>query len=201
MASNFLFPSSDDVWTTLANPTPTRRFPKAQETSPSASNPGHDPEDSLFERLTSGSKAGVAMAIVIGVVVVIILSAWFCCNCCGLRKRRNPPHNNPRVTNVMPLHTMQNRVPPVPVATHPPGEAPPPAYEEVVRPQHPRVMTDVPHTREEDAGVISDGKTPLSEIPFEDVVLDHASSQSSSSRTFEQNHHGFGGDTRGHTNS
>lgn len=217
MADDYAFP--DDILSSLI-PSATALFPIAQETTPPSPSPDPDSgDDDLFEQLATGTKAGVAMAIVIGIVLIIILSAWFCCNCCGYRKRK-VIHNNPRVTSVLPLHTMQTQTqaPPAPVAQvvgtqprelphphphlHPHSDAPP-AYEEVVRPQpqQHRITTDLPHTSEEDSGVVADGKTPLSEIPFEDVVLDHASSQSSSSRTFEQTHHGLGGDTRGHTNS
>jgi hypothetical protein len=49
-------------------------------------------------------------------------------------------------------------------------------------------------------GIVADGKTPLSEMTFEDVVLDRSNGEGSS-RTFEQQHFGLGGDTRGHTNS
>jgi hypothetical protein len=55
----------------------------------------------------------------------------------------------------------------------------------------------------EDA-VVADGKTPLSEIPFEDVMLEQSSSSSSTSsanQAFETVHHNGIGDTRGHTNS
>ena len=56
----------------------------------------------------------------------------------------------------------------------------------------------------EEDGVVADGKTPLSEIPFEDVVLDPPSSSSSTSsanQAFAAMHHDGMGDTRGHTNS
>jgi len=84
----------------------------------------------------------------------------------------------------------------------------------VVPPQHQTlaggiapVRTSVPPG--EEFNVVADGKTPLSEIPFEDVDLGTALTQPSSSssasgsgsRTFEETHHTGIGDTRGHTNS
>jgi len=102
------------------------------------------------------------------------------------------------------MHTMQNRGVREATATGRPDGDAPPSYEEVVPPQHRRLAGGIPNTNttsEEDDAVVSDGKTPLSEIPFEDVVLDHVSSHGSGSRTFDQMHHGAGGDTRGHTNS
>jgi hypothetical protein len=89
------------------------------------------------------------------------------------------------------------------------GDLPPPQYAEVVPPQHQTIAGGITHVREEEEGVISDGKTPLSEIPFEDVVLDQpvsagsgsGSGSPSSAREFAMRHHGLGGDTRGHTNS
>ena len=83
-------------------------------------------------------------------------------------------------------------------------------YAEVAPPEHQTVaggMRDANELRriEEEAAVVSDGKTPLSEIPFEDVVLERQVSESessgSSNRGFETRHHGMGGDTRGHTNT
>jgi hypothetical protein len=89
------------------------------------------------------------------------------------------------------------------------GDPPPPQYEETAPHQHQTIAGGITHVREEEEGVISDGKTPLSEIPFEDVVLDHpvsagsasGSGSPSSAREFAMRHHGLGGDTRGHTNS
>jgi len=102
------------------------------------------------------------------------------------------------------MHTIQDGRVEEAVATGSHGGDAPPSYEEVVAPQHRRLAGGIPNintTSEDDDAVVSDGKTPLSEIPFEDVMLDHVSSQSSGSRTFEQMHHGAGGDTRGHTNT
>ncbi len=84
-------------------------------------------------------------------------------------------------------------------------EAPPPRYEEVVPSQHQTIAGGIAHVRDDDErnvadGIVADGKTPLSEIAFEDVVLDRSNGEGSS-RTFEAQHFGLGGDTRGHTNS
>jgi hypothetical protein len=76
-----------------------------------------------------------------------------------------------------------------------------------VPPQHQTVEGGITHVRDEEEGVISDGKTPLSEIPFEDVRLEEvesssgSGSSSSANATFGERHHAMGGDTRGHTNS
>ena len=56
--------------------------------------------------------------------------------------------------------------------------------------------------RQEEEGVISDGKTPLSTLSLEDVVLDTRMNAGGSSRDFERRHHGARiGNTTGHTNS
>ena len=81
-----------------------------------------------------------------------------------------------------------------------PGGGPPPRYEEAVPPQHQRIAGGLESVRDEEEGIISDGKTPLSEIPFEDVVLTHVGSEGSGSG-IEESHRRFGGDTRGHTYS
>ena len=83
-------------------------------------------------------------------------------------------------------------------------------YAEVAPPEHQTVAGGIRDANEvqrveDESAVVSDGKTPLSEIPFEDVVLERHASESessgSSSRGFEQRHHGIGGDTTGHTNT
>lgn len=76
----------------------------------------------------------------------------------------------------------------------------PPLYAEVAPPQHTTISGGITHVREEEEGIISDGKTPLSEIPFEDVILDHSPSEGSA-RNFGDRHLRLGGDTTGHTNS
>jgi hypothetical protein len=87
------------------------------------------------------------------------------------------------------------------------GDAAPPRYEEVVPAAHLRVavgMVRMPHDGEDEEGMVADGKTPLSEIPFEDVVLEPSSSSSSTSsanRSFATMHHNGNGDTTGHTNT
>ena len=106
----------------------------------------------------------------------------------------------------IPLHTVRNRAADGDgTAAGRGGDAPPPRYEEVVPAQHQRLAGGIAHVRpnDEEEGVISDGKTPLSEIPFEDVVLDQGSSSSGSSpsHAFASTHHLGGGDTTGHTNT
>ncbi|KAH7407617.1 hypothetical protein BKA64DRAFT_706026 [Cadophora sp. MPI-SDFR-AT-0126] len=162
--------------------------------------PGNDTKDNFFERLESGTKAAVGVAITVGVIIIVALSVWYCCGCCGLRARRRKRREGMRAPDI-------NSQRPVPLNAMASGQAPPPAgdappqYEEAVPPQHQHIAGGARHMRqEEDDAVISDGKTPLSEIPFEDVVLDHSPSEGSS-RSFSERHHGLGGDTRGHTNT
>jgi hypothetical protein len=155
--------------------------------------------DNAWERMGNGVHAGVIIAIVIGIVAVAVFSIRFCC---GKGKWKESSENG-----VLPLHAVQrNRS-----IRNPPsesqqqivgGDAPPPRYEEVVPPQHQRLAGGISHNREEEeAGMVADGKTPLSEIPFEDVVLDHVQSESSSSQSFSMRYHTGVGDTTGHTNS
>lgn len=105
-------------------------------------------------------------------------------------------------------------------------DVPPPQYEEHVPPAHQRLaggmarrgdqMQIQPMVEEDDGmGVVADGKTPLSEIPFEDVVLtptngSQASGSASPSpsgseggRDFGERHAmgNGGGNTYGHTNA
>lgn len=102
-------------------------------------------------------------------------------------------------------------------------DVPPPQYEEHVPPAHQRLAGGMPRRgdqiqpmpeEEEGMGMVADGKTPLSEIPFEDVVLtptnrSQASGSASSSgssgggRDFGERHamDNGGGNTFGHTNA
>ncbi|KAL2073299.1 hypothetical protein VTL71DRAFT_10623 [Oculimacula yallundae] len=159
-----------------------------------------DDDDGIWDGLKNGTKAGVGMAITIGVLIIVAISVWYCCGCCGLRARRRKRRDGQRAPDTSTQH-------PVPLNTMSSGPAPPPqndappTYEEVVPPQHQHIAGGARHIRnDEEEGVVADGKTPLSEIPFEDVVLDHSPSEGSS-RSFGERHHGLGGDTRGHTNT
>ncbi|KAK0107238.1 hypothetical protein ONS95_003940 [Cadophora gregata] len=186
------------VLNTMTSYTPSPLGPASSPT-PSGYPGSDDGNDSLFERLENGTKAAVGVAITIGVIVIVALSVWYCCGCCGLRARRRKRREGSRAQDI-------SSQPPVPLNTMSPSHAPPagdapPQYEEAVPPQHQHIAGGARHVRqEEDDAVISDGKTPLSEIPFEDVVLDHSPSEGSS-RSFSERHHGLGGDTRGHTNT
>ena len=198
-------------------PTTQKWHHKAKETETSTPTYGSPPSTSpitpdasasaesqmLWDKVTHGAKVAIVLAAILGVIFVIVFSMWFCCNCCGLRKKRRAQERAAE-NGVLPMHTMQDRgVDEAATTGRPDGDAPP-SYEEVVPPQHRRLAGGIPNTSttsEEDDAMVSDGKTPLSEIPFEDVVLDHVSSQSSGNRTFDQMHHGAGGDTRGHTNT
>lgn len=148
-----------------------------------------------WNNMGHGLKSGVIVATVIGLVLVFLLSIWFCCGGGKARWRRKASSNED--AGVLPLHTVPREDQP-----HNIGDAPPPRYEEVVPSQHQRLAGGISHTRDdEEAGMVADGKTPLSEIPFEDVVLEHTISESSSSQSFSTRHHNGIGDTRGHTNS
>jgi hypothetical protein len=163
----------------------------------------------FWNNLEEGAKIGVLLVVVIGVLCIVLFSMWYCCGCCGGRccgkKRRRTP--NPSVERGdLPLHTIQRsgegeRAQRNTIG----GDLPPPRYEETVPPQHQTVEGGITHVRDEEEGVISDGKTPLSEIPFEDVRLDQVESASGSSSSanaaFGERHHAMGGDTTGHTNS
>ena len=61
------------------------------------------------------------------------------------------------------------------------AEAAPPKYEEVAPPQHQSIAgrISVDSREQEESGMVADGKTPLSEIPFEDVMLNYVHSGSS----------------------
>jgi hypothetical protein len=135
-----------------------------------------------------------------------------------VRRRRAQAQLNGVEPGSLPLYTLHPRpnaavpvgrglggVPGAP-GTRVPGPDAPPSYEEVV-PPHLSLATGPPRVvlapGPED-GVVADGKTPLSEIPFEDVMLEPSSSSSSSgsaNQAFEAVHHNGIGDTRGHTNS
>ena len=180
-------------------------------TSTSFPSTSYSPDTPHFWDYWHGSQIAIVAVIIICVLAIVLLSMWCCCGCfrggrhCG--KRRQLPTGE------------QNRD--VPLGTIPPerrgradarevhDDPPPPMYAETAPPQHQTIAGGITHIREEDEGVISDGKTPLSEIPFEDVVLDHhesggsgsGSGSPSSAREFTMRHHGLGGDTRGHTNS
>ncbi|KAG9237574.1 hypothetical protein BJ875DRAFT_142518 [Amylocarpus encephaloides] len=175
-----------------------------------------EPDDkSTWEEMSGGLKAIVAISILIGVVMIIVFSAWFCCGCCGIRNKRrgmapknsrrglgsNQSHQTPAPTHGggLPLQNIQQ---PALQRQHTPqmiptGDVPPPSYEQSLPSRHSPFA--IVNPRDEEDGVISDGKTPLSEIPFEDVNLEHSRTGTSSSQTFEQRHHGFGDTTGGHT--
>ncbi|KUJ11853.1 uncharacterized protein LY89DRAFT_738498 [Mollisia scopiformis] len=200
-------PSSTYSRTSTSYPTTTHTNPSTTD-FPNTFNNGKN----FWDKMAVGAKAGAIVAIVLVILIIVFASVWFCCGCCGLRQRnarrneiRHPRpdtdtvplqdrQQQPTTTNMMMMNRMAS------TATRG-GEAPPPLYAEVTPPQHTTIAGGITHVREEEEGIISDGKTPLSEIPFEDVVLDHSPSESSSSRNFGHSHLGLGGDTTGHTNS
>jgi hypothetical protein len=163
----------------------------------------------FWNNLEHGAKIGIVLTVVVGIVCVVLFSMWFCCGCCGGRccgkRRRTPAASAER--GDLPLHTLQRSGEGGRVEGQNIGDLPPPRYEEAVPPQHQTVEGGITHVRDEEEGVISDGKTPLSEIPFEDVRLEEvesssgSGSSSSANATFGERHHAMGGDTRGHTNS
>lgn len=208
----FPTPVSDSV-TTITVPvyhpeySPTRIY-RTKETATPGSMPSDD-QQALWNRLSPGIQAVIGVIATVCVLIIVLFSVWFCCGCCGLRnKRRGMAPNTPRGVapnprpelhgNVMPLHAINNRAPQTGFNEMPAVEASPPAYEESVPPRHQRIAGGVSTTSEEDEGIISDGKTPLSEIPFEDVRLDQIRSGSSSSQNFEQRHHELGAEQRHH---
>lgn len=197
----------------IPNPTQAQETPAAAQVS---AEPSIMVSQVAWDKFTHGAKGAIVMCAVLGVLIIVVASVWFCCGCCGLRKRRRRDGNanrdpntntNTNTNGALPLRTMPNGG----QATQPQdGGDMPPAYDEVVPPLHQRIAggnTRMIERSEEDDAVVSDGKTPLSEIPFEDVVLEDVSSTSSSAgsgsniRHFEQTHHAMGGDTTGHTNT
>lgn len=159
---------------------------------------------SPWEKLRQPVQSAVIVIVVLGVCATVGISVWFCCG--GKRKWKKTTNSAGRHdAGRLPLHTVHRR------SVHEPigavqvagGEAPPPRYELVVPPQHQRLAGGVSHVRDEaEDGMVADGKTPLSEIPFEDIMLDHHSTAgSSSSQSFPTRHHAGRGDTTGHTNS
>ncbi len=172
-------------------------------------------DNNSWDNLGHGKQALVAIVILLGVVAIVSLSAWYCCGCCGLRARRqkrlearqrefSPANGAIPLGNVPPRMSAGTRAIAALPRFGPRPDAPPPRYEEVVPPQHQTLAGGVTHVRAEEEnvadGIVADGKTPMSEIAFEDVVLDRSNGEGSS-RTFEAQHFGLGGDTRGHTNS
>jgi hypothetical protein len=214
--------STGSEWTTSTYATSSSALDRAQASaSATVSSPGAGPSGivggpfdhkHIWEELASGAKIGIVLVVVIGVIGIALFAMWFCCGCCGGRccgKRRRSPQGleNRGDLPLSPIHGAERRGRQDDRGVD--GDLPPPQYAEAVPPQHQTIAGGITHVREEEEGVISDGKTPLSEIPFEDVVLDHpvsagsgsGSGSPSSAREFAMRHHGMGGDTRGHTNS
>jgi hypothetical protein len=156
--------------------------------------------------MASGTHVGVIASIIVGIFLIIFFSFWFCC---GGRAWWSRKHEAQRAdARGLPLYTIQNgrSAQPGVHRVEDGGADAPPIYAEVAPPEHQSVMRGTNEVRvEEEDAVVSDGKTPLSEIPFEDVVLERepseSESSSSASRAFHQRHHGMGGDTTGHTNT
>lgn len=153
-----------------------------------------------------GTHIGVIVSIIIGIIFIVFFSFWFCC---GGRAWWSKHHGSHRTdAGELPLYAVRGgRNTQAGVNRAEDGIDAPPTYAEVAPPEHQTVAGGMRNEveRQEEEAVVSDGKTPLSEIPFEDVVLERnpseSESSSSASRDFEQRHHGMGGDTRGHTNT
>jgi hypothetical protein len=138
-------------------------------------------------------------------MIATLFSYWFCCGgrAFWAKKKRRVTNSVPsRETNAQANEDGQQMRE---VEAH--GDAPP-MYEESVPLQHHTLAGGMAGVRnEEEDGMIADGKMPLSEIPFEDVVVgeSHTSISSSSSfsnsRQFAAIHHNGIGNTYGHTNS
>lgn len=168
-----------------------------------AAGPTQSPEPNPWNHMGVTTHHAIIASGIIGLVVAVGLLFWFLCY--RRRRAQAPPSGSP--PGMLPLYNLH---------AHPgqatgtgrrvPGADAPPSYEEVV-PPHLRVATGPPrvfHAAEGDDGVVADGKMPLSEIPFEDIVLEPSSSSSSASsanQNFESVHHNGIGDTRGHTNT
>jgi hypothetical protein len=190
-------------------PSPTRSLSQYKESGTSFPDDDSGSDGNLIDRMQIGAKAAVVIGMIFGVIFIIAFSMWFCCGCCGVRDKRRGmapngarriPLNTETTGTILPLHTIQSTDPSR--QRSPPTNPSPPSYEEVVSPRNQAPPGGMLHSRPmEDDGMIADGKTPLSEIVFEDVVLDRPHTGESSSQTFEQRHHGAGGDTRGHTNT
>jgi len=217
----FTSPSTAIEWPPMTFVTSSSRYNQEQAAGTSTSSSGYpsqtnDPHffnggnQNIWEELAAGARIAIVI-VVVGIVLVVLASAYFCCGCCGgrrcgKRRRPSPAQENRGDVPLSPLPAPERRGRPDERAID--GDMPPPQYEEAVPHQHQRIAGGITHVREEEEGVISDGKTPLSEIPFEDVVLDHpvsagsgsGSGSPSSAREFAMRHHGSGGDTRGHTN-
>lgn len=156
---------------------------------------------------------------IIGCAIIgLIITLCVCTFILLLRRRRKLAQLNDVPAGTLPLYTLHARPNATGLVGGGPGGTPgapggnvtgadaPPSYEEVA-PPHLSLATGPPRmvlaAGPEDA-VVADGKTPLSEIPFEDVMLEQSSSSSSTSsanQAFETVHHNGMGDTRGHTNS
>lgn len=225
--------------------------------------------DEDVEDFTTGERAAIIIASVLGIAAIVIASIWFCCGKPRRRKikaREEMQLHRERAeaaarADVRPLgSSVQNLVAPVPpppptemIHTDPGlrqsiapvaargavgrvasnvgrhvslrgggGSDAPPSYEEAVPATHQRLAGGVvqrggpisfapPVDEEDGAGMVADGKMPLSEIPFEDVVLEQQTSNSGESassassfheggRDFSSRHAQSGGDTTGHSN-
>jgi hypothetical protein len=230
------FPSSPTYWsprTFTASAIPSSAIPSSAISNSAynremptltSSNTGSYPTETpifdggnknFWEALAGGARIGVVCVVVFGILCLVLFSAWFCCGCCHGRRcgrRRSRPATQENRGD-LPLSIMGGAE-----RSGRPGEGgvdadpPPPQYAEAVPPQHQTIeggITHVREEREEEEGIISDGKTPLSEIPFEDIALGHpvsagsgsGSGSPSSAREFALRHHAQEGDTRGHTNS
>ncbi|KAH8594204.1 hypothetical protein B0O99DRAFT_595541 [Bisporella sp. PMI_857] len=166
------------------------------EPSPAATSDLIHASKSFWQNLALGAKIAIIAAIIIGIIAVTIFSMWFCCGCCGGRVRYCGKRKRDEVTTgdarSLPLHTSLNRSRKGSIGN---GETSPPRYEEALLPRHNMVVGGVVHDREEE-GIVADGKTPLSEILFEDVIVDHKPSECSSGIS-EKSYNGNGRDTGG----
>ncbi|KAH8820875.1 hypothetical protein F5884DRAFT_745214 [Xylogone sp. PMI_703] len=208
------------------------RPPPSTTTSSSGSSlpAGSGGQGSVWERISTGAKVAIIIAIILGVIVIVIFSLLFCCGCCCWKSplssvgRRNIAEETGRAV------PLENVAPDTTHAGITPVEAPaqrrlslrrrprdaPPSYEEAVPASHQQLAIGEPISPvpEEDASnIVVDGKTPLSEIPFEDVDVNALGGPSSSAsassaavsasevRLFHDAHHNQAGDTTGHTSA
>lgn len=205
--------SSPTTYTGYGKPTSTNGVVGVATSTPVDFNTG---DNSGWENMEKGTHVGVILSIIAGIVLIVALSFWFCCGGRAWWSRKHDHHTD---AGGLPLYTVRNGRN-TQAGVHRPGNEgmgglggdAPPVYEEVAPPQHQTLARGVGlrsaeevQREEVEEAVVSDGKTPLSEIPFEDVVLERhpseSESSSSASRGFEMRHHAMGGDTRGHTNT
>jgi hypothetical protein len=182
-----------------------------------------------WDHLGGISHHAIIACTVIGVILVICSIIWFLKTRRSMKVQPSLSGIEPGTLPLHDLHTRPNGAGPLGVAQRvassrrvtqggpgmitrgdpgvraPARDEPPPTYKEEMPPLL-RLRGELwtPYEVGLEHGMLADGKIPLSEIPFEDVMLEQASSCSSTrsaNQAFAAIHHNGTGDTRGHTNS